>query len=986
MPVVTRTFFDAFVMMRVRDVTLLALDDPRTRREKLARIVFDEMVQFVGLLDAEGKVLEINRAALSGTGMSIDDIRGTPFWEGRWWGGTQHVRDVHRELIGRAARGEFVRCDVEALGRNGGSQPITMDYSLLPVKDHEGRVVFLLAEGRDITEKKRAEVEVAQKNEELQRLLEQRRQLDQLKSDFFANISHELRTPLALILGPAEAMLADGENLSERQRDDLTVIHRNAATLLAHVNDLLDLAKFDAGRLTLQYACVDVASRVRAVARHFDALAPRRSLSCIVIAPDTLQAEVDPLKFDRVLLNLLSNAFKFTPQGGRIRCTLEARGGHHLDLSVQDTGPGVRPEMRDAIFERFRQAQGGTTREFSGTGLGLAIAKDFVELHRGTIGVSEGLEGGALFRVSLPLTAPPSAQVTDAGAKAAPVDLGVLRAVASQARGSTAAAVPVSPRAAGVPHVLVAEDNAEMRRFIADVLGADCSVATAADGEEALALAIADPPDLIVTDLMMPKLGGDRLVTELRRHAALLQVPVLVLSAKADEELRVKLLAELVQDYLTKPFSAHELRARARNLLTVKRARDALQTELASQNADLSQLTQQIIANRQALQRNVEALSESEQRWRAVYESSAAGIALTDLEGRVLSANPAFQSLLGYSESQLRAMSLTELTPDDERDALHARLGQLVAGELSEYRVQRRYGRSDGSFVWTNASVSIVPGTPAARPMLVRVVQDITDRKHAEEELAKARNELARVTRVTAMGELAASIAHDVNQPLAAVVANAQACLRWLTAEPRNDGEAQAAIARIVRDANRASDVIARIRGFLRRGEPRIAPLHVDEVIVEVMGLVQDAAHGHHVNLLHELAVDLPLVLADRVQLQQVLLNLAMNAIEAMSTVIGRPRTLALRAVRDGPDAVRVALQDSGVGLDAGQREHIFDAFYSTKPQGMGMGLSIVRSIVLAHGGTVQAEARAAGGALFRVWLPQLAPATGPVGAAQGAA
>ena len=980
MPVVTRTFFDAFVMMRVRDVTLLALDDPRTRREKLARIVFDEMVQFVGLLDAEGKVLEINRAALSGTGMSIDDIRGTPFWEGRWWGGTQHVRDVHRELIGRAARGEFVRCDVEALGRNGGSQPITMDYSLLPVKDHEGRVVFLLAEGRDITEKKRAEVEVAQKNEELQRLLEQRRQLDQLKSDFFANISHELRTPLALILGPAEAMLADGENLSERQRDDLTVIHRNAATLLAHVNDLLDLAKFDAGRLTLQYACVDVASRVRAVARHFDALAPRRSLSCIVIAPDTLQAEVDPLKFDRVLLNLLSNAFKFTPQGGRIRCTLEARGGHHLDLSVQDTGPGVRPEMRDAIFERFRQAQGGTTREFSGTGLGLAIAKDFVELHRGTIGVSEGLEGGALFRVSLPLTAPPSAQVTDAGAKAAPVDLGVLRAVASQARGSTAAAVPVSPRAAGVPHVLVAEDNAEMRRFIADVLGADCSVATAADGEEALALAIADPPDLIVTDLMMPKLGGDRLVTELRRHAALLQVPVLVLSAKADEELRVKLLAELVQDYLTKPFSAHELRARARNLLTVKRARDALQTELASQNADLSQLTQQIIANRQALQRNVEALSESEQRWRAVYESSAAGIALTDLEGRVLSANPAFQSLLGYSESQLRAMSLTELTPDDERDALHARLGQLVAGELSEYRVQRRYGRSDGSFVWTNASVSIVPGTPAARPMLVRVVQDITDRKHAEEELAKARNELARVTRVTAMGELAASIAHDVNQPLAAVVANAQACLRWLTAEPRNDGEAQAAIARIVRDANRASDVIARIRGFLRRGEPRIAPLHVDEVIVEVMGLVQDAAHGHHVNLLHELAVDLPLVLADRVQLQQVLLNLAMNAIEAMSTVIGRPRTLALRAVRDGPDAVRVALQDSGVGLDAGQREHIFDAFYSTKPQGMGMGLAICRSIVESGGGQLWVTRNEGAGETFQFTLPVV-----PISPARGA-
>ena len=181
------------------------------------------------------------------------------------------------------------------------------------------------------------------------------------------------------------------------------------------------------------------------------------------------------------------------------------------------------------------------------------------------------------------------------------------------------------------PLVLVAEDNAEMRHFITRVLGDEYRVVPVADGAEALAKAIADPPDLVVTDLMMPKLGGDRLIAEMRSRGPLAQVPVLVLSAKADEEMRLKLLAESVQDYVIKPFSAHELRARVRNLVTMKRARDALQQELATQNEDLWQLTQQLVANRQTLQRTLEARQESERRWRAIFENSAVGILLTDV-------------------------------------------------------------------------------------------------------------------------------------------------------------------------------------------------------------------------------------------------------------------------------------------------------------------------------------------------------------------
>jgi DNA-binding response OmpR family regulator len=321
----------------------------------------------------------------------------------------------------------------------------------------------------------------------------------------------------------------------------------------------------------------------------------------VIATPDTLEAEVDPEKLDRILLNLLSNAFKFTPAGGRIRCVLEPSRDDRWLLSVQDSGPGVRPEMRAAIFDRFRQAQGGTTREFGGTGLGLAIAKDFVDLHCGTLAVSEAPSGGALFQVEMPLRAPESAYVRYAETAPTPEEGRAADDVAIEELQRLEADATADTRAPDRPVVLVAEDNAEMRRFITEVLGGEYRVVSAADGAQALTKAIAEPPDLLVTDLMMPKLGGDRLVDELRARAPLAQVPVLVMSAKADEALRIKLLTESVQDYLTKPFSAHELRARVRNLVMMKRARDVLQQELATQNEDLSQLTRQLVASRQAL-------------------------------------------------------------------------------------------------------------------------------------------------------------------------------------------------------------------------------------------------------------------------------------------------------------------------------------------------------------------------------------------------
>jgi signal transduction histidine kinase len=243
------------------------------------------------------------------------------------------------------------------------------------------------------------------------------------------------------------------------------------------------------------------------------------------------------------------------------------------------------------------------------------------------------------------------------------------------------------------------------------------------------------------------------------------------------------------------------------------------------------------------------------------------------------------------------------------------------------------------------------------------------ERKRAEEKLHKAQAELAHVARVTTMGELTASIAHEVNQPLAAIVTNANACLRWLAGEFPNLDEGREAARRIIRDGKRAGDVIARIRALVRKTDTEKARLDINQIVQEVVFLTQNEAVRKGVTLQMELAADVPSVLGDRVQLQQVILNLVMNGVEAMASVADRPRELCIRARRHESDQVLVAVQDSGIGIDSQDLEKIFDAFYTTKPQGMGMGLAISRSIVENHGGRLWAIPNDGPGATFQFTL-----------------
>lgn len=318
----------------VRGVVLQAQDSSDVRRQKMARIILDSMYQFLGLLDIDGTVLEINQSALDGAGLCLQDVLGKPFWLARWWEVSDEIRQHVKTMIQQASRGQFVRCDFEVFGASQGDQTIVIDFSLKPIFDDAGQVAFLLPEGRNITEKIASNAELSRKNSELQTALEKLKELDGYKTHFFANVSHELRTPLTLILGAVDQLIQEGKHFKAREQFRLATIQRNAKSLYQQVNNLLDLARVDANRMPMVYTRTSIMALVEEVVASFATAAEDQAIQLCVRGDKYLMAEVDRAKLIRILSNLLSNAFKFTPAGGRISCTLESVSNQRLLLSV----------------------------------------------------------------------------------------------------------------------------------------------------------------------------------------------------------------------------------------------------------------------------------------------------------------------------------------------------------------------------------------------------------------------------------------------------------------------------------------------------------------------------------------------------------------------------------------------------------------------------------------------------------------------------
>jgi signal transduction histidine kinase/DNA-binding response OmpR family regulator len=402
--------------------------------------------------------------------------------------------------------------------------------------------------------------------------------VDQAKTNFFSNVSHEFRTPLTLILGPLEDLI-DDPALPAAQRERLLPMQRNGLRLLKLVNTLLDFSRLESGRTRASYRATDLADYTVRLASTFRSAAERAGLELVVDSPPL----PDPVLIDRemwekIVLNLLSNAVKFT-EHGRIVVRVFAEDGMAV-LTVRDTGVGIPADEQPLLFDRFHRVRGAWSRSHEGTGIGLALVRELVELHGGSVAAESRVGHGSVFTVRLPFGTAhlPGDRLTEAASLVvADVEPRLFVEETSWWSGDTAMPAvidePASTRDASRGRILFADDNADLRDHVARLLRSHWEVTTAVDGVAALELAARDRFDLVLTDVMMPRLDGFGLIAALRADERTRDVPIVVLSARAGEEASVEGLAAGADDYLVKPFSARDLVARVRANLDLGQAR-----------------------------------------------------------------------------------------------------------------------------------------------------------------------------------------------------------------------------------------------------------------------------------------------------------------------------------------------------------------------------------------------------------------------------
>jgi PAS domain S-box-containing protein len=533
-------------------------------------------------------------------------------------------------------------------------------------------------------------------------------ELDRAKTEFFTGVSHELRTPLTLITGPAQDGLADrGSPLPPAQRDRMELIRRNSGRLRRLVDTMLDFARLEGGRLVADRSPVDLAHLTRGIAGTFAPAAERAGLGFVLDCPDLPSGVlVDPDMWEKIVLNLLSNAVKYTLDGAvTVRLRQGADGA--TELVVSDTGVGIPAADLPRVFDRFHRVRGTRARSAEGTGIGLALVAELVALHDGEVGVTSSPGAGSVFTVRLPAAARTDLPVTGARTSSSvglflDEALSWVRPPEGPDAGPTASGRIDTGTTAGAT-VLVAEDNPDLRWYVAGLLRPHYAVHEAPDGVTALEVARQHPVDLVLADVMMPGLDGFGLLAALRAHPTTAGLPVVLLSARAGEEAAIEGLRAGADDYLTKPFSSHDLLARVRSNLELARLRS------------------------------------HEARWRtAMVDALQDGFTVIDVaSAAIVEINPATTDLLGLRPEHLPCGPPYPIFPTAEEDAaelalLQAAYDTAMGEDHGEVVVPLRHVDTRER-VWVSASYSALPARDGQGALVVATMRDVTAQRRTAE-------------------------------------------------------------------------------------------------------------------------------------------------------------------------------------------------------------------------------------------------------------
>jgi PAS domain S-box-containing protein len=350
---------------------------------------------------------------------------------------------------------------------------------------------------------------------------------------------------------------------------------------------------------------------------------------------------------------------------------------------------------------------------------------------------------------------------------------------------------------------------------------------------------------------------------------------------------------------------------------------------IALQSALIAALSVQFFRRRRA----EGSLKKSEDRWRSVVESPIFGISFIDRNQRFISTNQTYQRMVGYTNDELRQLTPLDISVPGEREVNDMLFKELREGKRQHFEMVKQLRRKDGRLIWIQLYVFGIPDAETNEQLMFGMMQDITESKQSQDALAATRAELARVARMNRFGAMTASIAHEINQPLAAMVANANAGQRWLASATPDLDEVRAALKRIGSDGHRAAELVQGIRAMFRNGGQKRVLVDLNQLFCEVLALLQGDLLERRVSVYTDLSADIPQVMADRVQLQQVIMNLVTNAMDAMASVTDRQPILRVKSEIRGGDSVVVAVEDSGTGIDPEKMDRLFDSFFTTKPR-----------------------------------------------------
>lgn len=799
-------------------------------------------------------------------------------------------------------------------------------------------------------------IQNAQALEEERKRMEDMAALDRAKTVFFNNISHEFRTPLTLMLGPLDDLLANPEyGLNGRTREIVSLSHRNALRMLKLVNNLLDFSRIEAGRMMTRLEATELGTFTRDITSGFRSAIEKEGIVYNVDCGSLSQeVNVDRDMWEKIVLNLVSNAYKYTIKG-EISVHLKEEAGV-VRLLVRDTGVGISAAELPRVFDRFHRVENTRGRTFEGSGIGLALVKELVKLHDGAITVSSEPDKGSLFEVTIPFRGRPG-QVLDGARLSSPDGASRPRDrrnaeffISEASRWSLEEAVDGTLRVSGPPvddglaaaidgtamgegtspekkRILLADDNADMRMYITKLLSDEFDVVSVPDGEAAWIHTQENSYDLVLADIMMPKLNGFELLKKIRSQRATSHLPVIFLSGRAGEEAILEGLEAGADDYLVKPFSGRELRARVSNHIMI----NAIRREVERALIELANAMPQLV-------------------W------------VADAAGKVVYYNNRILQMAGVHQQQAESWEWKDIVHPDDL-GLSAKGWSTALETAGVYEREHRFLMTDGSYHW----------------FLSRAVPQFDEQGRLEKWVGTA-TDIDTIKKLQQQKDDFLKIAsHELKTPITSIKASIQFLLEQCRSEEGigemlSAGMMKPVLAIVDKQIRKLTKLLSELLDISRVESGRLLmnPTRFDlqELITE---LRVDITHIHpdYIIAVHNQATETWLE-ADKDKMVQVLTNLLINAIKYSPD----SPIIEMLLLNPSPKEIQVRITDHGIGIDTKDQERIFERFYRVEGDdekaysGFGIGLYLAKEIVEQHGGMITVASKKGEGSVFSVTMP----------------